>query len=1474
MPPKTVSVDVDLTVRLVGAQIDKAVSDLSEIVKGGFKDLGETLSVKPPPGSVGNPTKDQIGRLKELNSLVRQFIRYGVGYAVLYQFLGAVSALTRGLLDLNEALFDIKAVSAATTAQMDQMEGAIKRVATTTKFTITEIAQAGKVLAQTGLRGEDFASALDATARFASAVGASIDLAADLVSTMRQVFNEMTDTSIANLLTKAVNISKLTAADLKTILSLSTQTAKQYGLSAEQLVAGAATLRNAGIKASTVATGFRQALIELFSLDNTATKVITNRYREIGEAISEEMVRARFFSFTQQNNPLIAVLTELQRLGFSGGARQQFARAFDVRAVNAILPLIDRLGELRKSEVDLAFGNAALDASATQMDSFNNSAKNLGATLTSFTDDLLDGLIPALTMFNKWITSAVKGLQEWNQEMKEATGAGLDVALTGGAAGAVTGGLLGKGAAGRLAGAVGGFAVGSYGGLAGAPKAAELGVDDEGLQRLIGAIGGIVTSIVFIGGLIKIFGKFKVEEVVEEAEKAKKNVGKLKKGAAFFFKWARRLLKGGGILGVLITIYDLFSDASSIFASDQGETLVSRLNAQKNRLQKLIAETNDQVKALGAYDLGGDTSTGGGQVALIQRKLGEARAATQALFGQDSVSSDTLRLMEVLSSMGAEANSEAQKRLLKQMEKAEGKVARGDAKSIARNINAIVEAEQQAVAAVDAALKDIRKAQTTAESSRSTAQRQLVESYDALQRTQPEVIAALSDTTLSAQEHLDAVAQIYRGVTAATDSLRMELEEEGRKRVRNMMETFRKKVLTDQGTLTLTAKELAEQGENLVSAMVSIGHPLSEALKAWDRVLRLIQLRAQAGSDEARKQEKIVLSGKLSGPFAFPVPSSFRAQSPEGREATQLREATVAGEQAIEAERLRTNQQIQRQEQREIINASIKRIRLNELATKQYAVVQSDAFKNFVREAFGEKVLNDALSTLKESLVVDEGDTNVVSLSKAYKDNQVLVDSYNEAQKALIDKMGERARSFEKEKRISLSLSEAQRALEAIRREEGGLGRDLSKSVAAINDVYTQRLARITEEEAFYREELKKVKGFKKEEEKIGLKLLALQDKRLSLAAEQESAITAAIKAARRYAETQAKQTRDVLLRQSEAEAFRREAEFAAGSAGQRARGAALSTQQQGQALRNQRGAAISRRGLLEATARDTRLKPEDREKAQRDAEALTVTITNLSAEIDQLNVSFQDALAQGFEIDDIINQLNDTEAATKNLGATIRSDLVGGFMSVGDAIADMVFEGKDALESLGNTAKRIASDILATIIKNRLITLLGSLGTVNPGTFVGVSGGNGTYPRNFEFTRSAGGGIVSGPGTGTSDSIPARLGAGEGVLTARAVLDLGRNFVHAANRGVFAATGGVMFDPSKKGGKRNPFAPVVNVSVQEAPGTTTSVETAQSSRGLTVSLIAKQVEGRLADRVGRGEGSLNRALEGLGVNRAASLVR
>ena len=43
--------------------------------------------------------------------------------------------------------------------------------------------------------------------------------------------------------------------------------------------------------------------------------------------------------------------------------------------------------------------------------------------------------------------------------------------------------------------------------------------------------------------------------------------------------------------------------------------------------------------------------------------------------------------------------------------------------------------------------------------------------------------------------------------------------------------------------------------------------------------------------------------------------------------------------------------------------------------------------------------------------------------------------------------------------------------------------------------------------------------------------------------------------------------------------------------------------------------------------------------------------------------------------------------------------------------------------------------------------------------------------PATPKFSR---GGLVTGPGTGTSDSIPARLSNGEAVMTARAVVDWG----------------------------------------------------------------------------------------------------
>lgn len=60
----------------------------------------------------------------------------------------------------------------------------------------------------------------------------------------------------------------------------------------------------------------------------------------------------------------------------------------------------------------------------------------------------------------------------------------------------------------------------------------------------------------------------------------------------------------------------------------------------------------------------------------------------------------------------------------------------------------------------------------------------------------------------------------------------------------------------------------------------------------------------------------------------------------------------------------------------------------------------------------------------------------------------------------------------------------------------------------------------------------------------------------------------------------------------------------------------------------------------------------------------------------------------------------------------------------------------------------------------------------------------------NFVSLRKAAGGYISGPGTTTSDSIPARLSNGEYVVKASSVQKYGRSFFDSVNAQRFAAGG------------------------------------------------------------------------------------
>lgn len=120
-------------------------------------------------------------------------------------------------------------------------------------------------------------------------------------------------------------------------------------------------------------------------------------------------------------------------------------------------------------------------------------------------------------------------------------------------------------------------------------------------------------------------------------------------------------------------------------------------------------------------------------------------------------------------------------------------------------------------------------------------------------------------------------------------------------------------------------------------------------------------------------------------------------------------------------------------------------------------------------------------------------------------------------------------------------------------------------------------------------------------------------------------------------------------------------------------------------------------------------------------------------------------------------------DGAVQDGFAQLFQDIGSGAKSAKEAFADF---GRSVLQ----TINRIASQKLAEAL----------FGSLMGGGTAGSAGGLGALISSFFGFAS--GGYVTGPGTSTSDSIPARLSHGEYVVNARAVGRLGVSFLDAIN--------------------------------------------------------------------------------------------
>ena len=138
-------------------------------------------------------------------------------------------------------------------------------------------------------------------------------------------------------------------------------------------------------------------------------------------------------------------------------------------------------------------------------------------------------------------------------------------------------------------------------------------------------------------------------------------------------------------------------------------------------------------------------------------------------------------------------------------------------------------------------------------------------------------------------------------------------------------------------------------------------------------------------------------------------------------------------------------------------------------------------------------------------------------------------------------------------------------------------------------------------------------------------------------------------------------------------------------------------------------------------------------------------------------------------------NEIAQVKLVVDDVAVAIDGAVQDGFAQMFEAIGSGAKSAKDAFADFARSVlaaiNRIASQKLAE-------SLFGSL---FGGGGAGGTGGFGALVSSF-FKGFATGGYVTGPGTSTSDSIPARLSAGEYVVNAAAVKRVGLAFLQSIN--------------------------------------------------------------------------------------------
>lgn len=271
-----------------------------------------------------------------------------------------IAAVVKQAVNFESAMADVVKVVEGTDEQMAALVSRIKEMTASIPMAATELAQMAAAGGQLGVPIEKLEQFVELSAQMATAFNMSADEAGQAVAKLSNVFNLPLEQvgRLGDAINTLGNTTAATEGEIVNVLTRIGGTATQFGLTAEQASALAASMLSLGVRAEVAGTGIN-AILSKLQTANVQGKAFQ-------EALAEMGLSAKQLAADIEANPQRALETFLQTLSSLEGAQKAeiLSRLFGAEYQDDVARL---LGGLEGYGQALArVGDAAQTAGAMQ----------------------------------------------------------------------------------------------------------------------------------------------------------------------------------------------------------------------------------------------------------------------------------------------------------------------------------------------------------------------------------------------------------------------------------------------------------------------------------------------------------------------------------------------------------------------------------------------------------------------------------------------------------------------------------------------------------------------------------------------------------------------------------------------------------------------------------------------------------------------------------------------------------------------------------------------------------------------------------------------------------------------------------------------------------------------------------------------------------------------------------------------------